>query len=151
MQVHGRLLGLEERLVLGDGTHLDHGVIVWLGSEKGAIHIGKEVYIGPYAFLGTNDHRLQIGENSMVGAHCYVITENHGMSRDGTPFKLQPYEGADVQIGRNVWLGCHVTILPGVTIGDNSIIGAGAVVTRSLPANETWAGVPAKKIGNGNR
>lgn len=83
----------------------------------------------------------------MIGANCYVITENHGKQRGDIPFKQQNYDGSDVVIGRNVWLGCHVTVLPGISIGDNAIVGAGAVVTKNIPANETWAGVPAKKIG----
>jgi acetyltransferase-like isoleucine patch superfamily enzyme len=147
VRVHGELSRLEDRLILGTGIHLDHGVIVWLGGEPGSIRLAERVYVGPYAFLGTYNHRLQIGEDSMIGAHCYITTENHGTKEKGIPYQQQKYDGADVTIGRNVWLGCHVTILPGVTIGDNSIVGAGAVVTKNIPANETWAGVPAKKIG----
>ena len=56
------------------------------------------------------------------------------------------FDGADVQIGTNVWIGCHVVVLPGVTIGDHAIIGAGAVVTKTVPAGETWAGVPARIV-----
>jgi acetyltransferase-like isoleucine patch superfamily enzyme len=147
VRIHGNLGSLEQRLVLGKDTHLDHGVIVWLGDEWGSIQLAERVYVGPYTFLGTNNHKLQIGEDSMIGAHSYIITENHGARRTDVPFKQQNYTGADVAVGRNVWLGCHVTILPGVAIGDHAIIGAGAVVTKNVPADETWAGVPAKKIG----
>lgn len=151
MRVQGSLGSLNDRLVLGKGIHLDHGVIVWLGDERGTLQLAERVYVGPYTFLGTNSHRLQIGEDTMIGAHCYLITENHGMRRNGIPFQQQAYEGADVVIGRNVWLGCHVTVLPGVSIGENSIVGAGAVVTKSIPSGETWAGVPARKIGDSSR
>lgn len=147
VRIHGELSRLDQRLVLGSGIHLDHGVIVWLGDERGTIRLAERVYVGPYAFLGTHNHQLQIGEDTMIGAHCYLITENHGRKQAGIPYRQQNYEGADVTIGRNVWLGCHVTVLPGVTIGDNAIVGAGAVVTKNIPAGETWAGVPAKKIG----
>ena len=147
VRVHGNLARLEHQLVLGKGVHLDHGAIVWIGDERGSIQLADQVYVGPYAFLGTYNHKLQIGENSMIGANCYVITENHGKQRGDIPFKQQNYDGADVLIGRNVWLGCNVTVLPGITLGDNAIVGAGAVVTKNIPANETWAGVPAKKIG----
>jgi acetyltransferase-like isoleucine patch superfamily enzyme len=148
VRVHGDLSNFEQRLVLGMGIHLDHGSIVWLGHQQGSIRLADEVYVGPYSFLGTYNHKLQIGEYTMIGAHCYLITENHGREKLDVPFKQQSYEGADVVIGRNVWLGCHVTVLPGVTIGDNSIVGAGAVVTKNIPPNETWAGVPAKKIAD---
>ncbi len=147
VRVHGNLSRLEQQLVLGKGVHLDHGTIIWIGDEQGSIQLADQVYVGPYAFLGTYNHKLQIGENSMIGANCYVITENHGKQRGDIPFKQQNYDGSDVVIGRNVWLGCHVTVLPGISIGDNAIVGAGAVVTKNIPANETWAGVPAKKIG----
>jgi acetyltransferase-like isoleucine patch superfamily enzyme len=82
----------------------------------------------------------------MIGAHSYIITENHSTQRRDIPYARQGYEGANVKIGRNVWCGCHVTILPGVTIGDHAIIGAGAVVTKSVPKGETWGGVPARRI-----
>jgi len=52
-----------------------------------------------------------------------------------------------VVIGRDVWIGCHVVVLPGVTIGDHAVVAAGAVVTKSIPSGEMWGGVPAKKIG----
>jgi acetyltransferase-like isoleucine patch superfamily enzyme len=148
VRVHGNLSRLEERLILASGIHLDHGTIVWLGDEQGSIQLAERVYVGSYVFLGTYNHKLQIGENSMIGANCYIITENHGKERGNVPFNQQGFYGADVVIGRNVWLGCHVVVLPGVTIGDNAIVGAGAVVTKNIPANETWAGVPAKKIGD---
>jgi len=146
VRVHGNLSQLEQQLILGSETHLDNGVIVWLGNEQGSIQLAQRVYVGSYTFLGTYNHKLQIGEDSMIGANGYIITENHGKQRTGIPFNQQGFVGADVVIGRNVWLGSHVTILPGVTIGDNAIVGAGAVVTKNIPANETWAGVPAKKI-----
>ena len=82
----------------------------------------------------------------MIGAHTYITTVNHVTRRKDIPYSKQGFEGADVKIGNNVWIGCHVTILPGVTIEDHAIIGAGAVVTRDVPSGETWVGVPAKKI-----
>ena len=53
---------------------------------------------------------------------------------------------AKVTLGKNVWVGAHATILPGVTVGDNAVIAAGAVVTKDVPANTVAAGVPAKII-----
>ena len=53
---------------------------------------------------------------------------------------------AKVTLGKNVWVGAHATILPGVTVGDNAVIAAGAVVTKDVPANTVVAGVPAKII-----
>jgi acetyltransferase-like isoleucine patch superfamily enzyme len=146
VRVQGELEALEKRLILGKGTNLDLGVIVWLGEKQGSIRLGEQVYVGPYAYLGTSSHKLEIGADTMIGAHSYIITENHGTQRKDIPYARQGYVGADIIIGKNVWLGCHATILPGVTIGDNAIIGAGAVVTKNVPSGETWAGVPARNI-----
>ena len=62
---------------------------------------------------------------------------------------MGPQQGIEkaISIGNDVWLGCNVIVLKGVEIGDGAIIGAGAVVTKSILPNEIWAGVPAKKIG----
>ena len=150
VRFQGDVKRLDVGLVLGRGVHLDLGVILWLGNEgkeTGGIDLGERVYVGPYTFLGTSSHRLGIGDDTMIGAHCYIITENHVTARTDIPFARQGYTGADVVIGKNVWLGCHVTVLPGVKIGDNAIVGAGAVVTKSVPPGETWGGVPARKIG----
>jgi acetyltransferase-like isoleucine patch superfamily enzyme len=146
VRVRGDLSALDDRLIFGKGVYLDQGVIVWLGEAQGTIRLGERVYVGPYAYLGTASHKLEIGADTMIGAHSYIITENHGTQRKEIPYSQQGFVGADVRIGNNVWIGCHVTILPGVVIGDNAIIGAGAVVTKNVPSGETWGGVPAKKI-----
>ncbi len=146
VRVRGDLSALDDRLIFGKGVYLDQGVIVWLGEAQGTIRLGERVYVGPYVYLGTASHKLEIGTDTMIGAHSYIITENHGTQRKDIPYSQQGFVGADVRIGNNVWIGCHVTILPGVVIGDNAIIGAGAVVTKNVPSGETWGGVPAKKI-----
>ena len=146
VRVFGDLNQLEERLIIGRATHIDHGVNLWIGQSPGQIIIHENVYVGPYAYLGTSTHKLEIGIDSMIGAHSYIITENHVTVRKDVPYRTQGFNGSNVTIGSNVWIGCHVVILPGVTIGDHAIIAAGAVVTKSVPSCETWGGVPAKKI-----
>jgi acetyltransferase-like isoleucine patch superfamily enzyme len=139
---------LNEHLLLGMASYIDRGAIVWIGAEENnaaTISLGERVYVGPYSFLGSC-HRLTIGAETMIGANAYITTVNHSTQRRDIPYAQQGYEGEDVTIGKNVWIGCHVTILPGVTIGDNAIIGAGAVVTKNVPSGETWVGVPARRI-----
>lgn len=137
-------------LDVGNQVSIDRSCIFWLATEADAepwISIGSRAYIGPFCFLGSYKE-LKIGDNSLIGAYSYLITGNHRHTDLGTPFQDQGYEGAPIIIGRNVWLGTHVVILPGVTIGDNAIVGAGSVVTRSIPAGERWAGVPARVLSN---
>jgi len=136
------------RLTLSRGATLDKGSIIWLGEEcgeLGRILIRDNVYVGPYCFLGSC-HELEIGENSLIGAQSYLITVNHRSERSGIALADQGYRGASIKIGRNVWLGAHVVVLPGVHIGDNAVIGAGAIVTKNVPEGETWVGVPAAPI-----
>ncbi len=146
VRVQGDLTQLDDRLRLARGCQIDPGCIFWMGTDEGKIAIGEKTYIGPYSFLGTHRDALKIGRDCMIGAHGYLITANHGTEETKTPYREQGYVGADVILGNNVWLGCHVTVLPGVTVGDNAIIGAGAVVTKDVPSGETWGGVPARQI-----
>jgi maltose O-acetyltransferase len=125
------------------------GVIVWIEDACGVparIELAEGVYVGPYTFLGSC-HRLSIGAGSLIGGYSYLITANHRRPTDAAASRAASgYEGGDITIGHNVWIGAHVTILPGVSIGDAAVIGAGAVVTRSVPTGETWGGVPARPL-----
>jgi acetyltransferase-like isoleucine patch superfamily enzyme len=146
VRVCGDLDNLADRLLIGVRATLDLGVILWLDRPEGSISLDEGVYVGPHAYLGTATHRVTIGAHSLIGAYSYIIAENHATLRRDIPYSQQGYVGGDVVIGANVWLGCHVTVLPGVTIGSHAIIGAGAVVTRDVPSGETWGGVPARKL-----
>ena len=144
VRVQGELSNLTSCLTLGLGTQIEKDVILWLGATTGSINLGARVYIGPYCYLGVATHSLNIGEDTMIGAHSYIITENHSTTYTNIPYSQQGYRGDNIHIGSNVWIGCHVIILPGVHIGANAIVGAGSVVTKNIPEGETWAGTPAK-------
>ena len=148
MRVQGRTDALEW-ITLGSECGIDPGCIVWVASGKDAnpkVHLGDLVYVGSYCFLGGYEP-LTIGNNTIIGAHSYIITANHRCVA-GTPVRNQGYDSAPINIGDDVWIGCHVVILPGVTVGDHAVIGAGAVVNKDIPSGEKWAGVPARKIGD---
>ncbi|SHE13303.1 Galactoside O-acetyltransferase [Chlamydia abortus] len=78
----------------------------------------------------------------MIGMNVTIATLNHGLSLEIRNITFP----SPVVIGKNVWIGSNATILPGVTIGDNSVVAAGAVVTKDVPENTVVAGVLAKVI-----
>ena len=105
------------------------------------IHIGKNVFI--HACCHFQDHGgVTLGDGCQIGHNVVFATLNHGMAPEdrGTTYP------APIRLGKNVWVGSNATILQGVSIGDNSIVAAGAVVTRDVPENVIVAGVPAKII-----
>lgn len=130
------------------GCHISRDCSLWIAGESdseprlelGNIHVDRNCYIGAYA-------PISIGNETIIGAYSYIISGNHRMVSREIPVRMQGYLGAPIAIGRDVWLGCHVVILPGVTIDDSAVVAAGAVVTKSIPSGEIWGGVPARKIG----
>ncbi len=90
--------------------------------------------------------RLTIGAHTTLASHVLVTTENHGIDPEGDDYMLQELVSRDVTIGEYCWLGERVCVLPGVTIGDRSIIGAGSVVTHDIPAYSIAVGNPARVI-----
>jgi acetyltransferase-like isoleucine patch superfamily enzyme len=108
---------------------------------------GKNISIGKNVFFNTgcsfqDRGGITIGDGTMIGMNVTIATLNHGLSLD-TRNTTYP---SPVNIGDNVWIGSNATILPGVTIGDNSVVAAGAVVTKDVPENTVVAGVPAKVV-----
>lgn len=110
---------------------------------------GCNIFLGEDCFINFNctildEARVTIGNNAFLGPNVSIYTACHPLE----PEKRNEFiEWAEpVSIGNNVWIGGNVTILPGVTIGDNVVIGAGAVVTKNFPSNVVIAGNPAKII-----
>jgi maltose O-acetyltransferase len=119
--------------------------------EQGAnFHSGWEVEIGDDSSLGIRcivPYDLKVGKDVMMGPDVVIIGENHQHDRCDLPMRLQGYkEYPPVRIGDDVWIGARVIILPGLTIGKGAIIGAGAVVTKSIPPYAISAGNPARII-----
>ncbi|CAM2829894.1 glycosyltransferase [Rariglobus hedericola] len=131
------------------GTVIEHGCSLWFPTPaEGGV---ATLQAGENLFLGFNTrinvyHPVVIGAQVSIGANSYIASNNHRYSRKDVAIQNQGFTGAPVTIGDDVWIGCHVVILPGVTIGRGAVIGAGSVVTRDVPSDEVWAGVPAKKL-----
>lgn len=117
--------------------------------EEGAtLKIGNNVGISQCALIANTN--LTIGDNVKIGGGTHIYTSDfHSLNpnfRADSKTDRANRAKAPVNIGNNVFIGTGSIVLKGVTIGDNSIIGAGSVVSRSVPANEIWAGNPARKI-----
>ncbi len=105
------------------------------------IHVGEDVFIN--ACCHFQDHGgVTLGDGCQIGHNVVFATLNHGLAPEERVSTIP----APIVLGKNVWVGSNATILQGVTIGDNSVIGAGAVVTKDVPANTVVGGVPAKFI-----
>ncbi|ELS02159.1 acetyltransferase (isoleucine patch superfamily) [Xenococcus sp. PCC 7305] len=126
---------------------LDRGVTL-LCSGKSLSHpkiiIGASTYLNRHAFIDAI-LSLKIGRDCAVGPGCYLTDHDHGLDPELTPLKQPMFAQATV-IGDRVWLGANVTVLKGVTIGNDAVIGAGSVVTKDIPESAIAVGIPAKVI-----
>ncbi len=107
---------------------------------------GKNIFIGSNFLANYNVtildvNKVHIGNDVMIGPNTIITTVGHPISPMGRRQKLAVTD--PVKIGNDVWIGGNVTVLPGVTIGNNVVIGAGAVVNRDIPDNSLAVGVPA--------
>lgn len=111
-----------------------------------SIVVEDRVFIGRGCEFNIRNH-IQIGRESLIASGCKFIDHDHAMTLDQGPMNLQPCPDAPIVLEEDVWLGVNVVVLKGVTIGKGAVVGAGAIVTKSIPACEIWAGVPARKVG----
>lgn len=134
-----KITALENNLLgnqMHDGTFFTPPFNIDCGSQ---VHLGKNVYANHHLTmmsLGT----ITIEDGVMMGPGVGLFTVNH------EPKNIRVLKTAEITIKKNAWIGARVSILPGVTIGENSIIGTGAVVTKDIPANCVAVGTPAKVI-----
>jgi acetyltransferase-like isoleucine patch superfamily enzyme len=149
---------------IGDNVVIEAGA---LALEPGHIHIGSNVYIGHYAILrGYRGSDLKIGDDTWIGQFCYInsaggveigsrvgigpavkiMSSQHAEEGRKVPVLLCDLEFARVTIEDDCDIGMGAIVLPGITIGRGSIVGAGAVVTHDVQPYTVVAGVPARKI-----
>lgn len=115
--------------------------------KKGAI-IGDDFQTIGNLNLGSEPFLISIGDNVKFSSNCNCTTHDGGMHviRNLRKDFMHAELFGKITIGNNVFVGMNTSILAGVNIGNNVIIGAGSVVTKNIPSNEIWAGIPAKKI-----
>lgn len=110
---------------------------------------GSNIFVGKNCFINYNctildNGKVRLGDNCMLAPNVSIYTAGHALYPDS---RNLGYEyGIDVTIGNNVWIGGNTVILPGISIGDNAVIGAGSVVTKDIPAWSFAAGNPCKVI-----
>ena len=107
------------------------------------VHFGKNVYAN-FGLTLVDDTHIYVGDGTMFGPNCVIATAGHPIDSELRERQLQ--YNIPVHIGRNCWLGAGVLVMPSVTIGDNSVIGAGSVVTKDIPANVIAVGNPCRVL-----
>lgn len=148
--------GGSHRIRIGDRTNISSNSVLGSWERYGKdehfdpeIIIGKDCKIGEYCHI-TAIKKITIGDGLLTGRFVYIGDNAHGRlsleEADIPPVQRQLTSKGEIKIGRNVWLGDKVTILGGVSIGDNVIIGAGSIVTHDIPSNCMAAGMPAKVL-----
>lgn len=104
-------------------------------------HFGKMVYAN-YGLTCVDDTHIYVGDYTMIGPNVTIATAGHPILPE---LRQQGYQyNMPVHIGKNCWLGAGVIILPGITIGDNVVVGAGSIVTKDLPSNVVAVGNPCR-------
>jgi acetyltransferase-like isoleucine patch superfamily enzyme len=133
---------------LAGGCSLDRGVVLLCvggSSDRVRLSIGAGTYLNRGVFVDAIES-VAIGSHAAIGPNCYITDHDHGTADPSRPPLDQAMVSEPTTIGDNVWLGANVVVLKGVTIGPRTIVGAGSVVTRSLPGDCVAVGVPAKVI-----
>ena len=135
---------MRERLSEIIGSEIDKSTTVFVPFHT---NFGKHIKIGKNVFINHACSFLDLGgitieDDVLIGPRVNLTTENHPVDSA----KRKDLDLKSILIKRNAWIGAGATILPGVTVGENSIVAAGAVVNKDVPANSIVGGIPAKHI-----
>lgn len=126
---------------IGDGCYIEPPLHANWGGKH--VHFGKNVYAN-FGLTLVDDTHIYVGDYTMFAPNVVVATAGHPILPE---LREKAYQyNFSVHIGRNCWIGAGVLIMPGVTIGDNTVIGAGSVVTRDIPSNCVAYGNPCRVI-----
>jgi maltose O-acetyltransferase len=142
---HQRVINTKKRLkYCGKDVILYSSCYIIMPQE---MEIGDNSSIAPYTTVYAT-YGVKIGKNCLISSNCGISSYNHIPNSPNRPQQRNEdfRFSKPVSIGDNVWIGMNSCILPGVTIGNNSIVGSGSVVTKNIPSNEIWVGNPARFI-----
>ncbi len=147
--------------LVDDAGSMSIGENVWVGpysdivvladdphsSVRGKLSIGDRVVIGAGANIRAAGGAIVIGNDALLGQRVSLIAANHVLNKQA-PYRDLPWdpERTGVILDENVWIGAGAIVLPGCSIGRNSVVAAGAVVTGDIPPDQLWAGVPARLL-----
>lgn len=134
---------------MGEGCYIETPMRANWGGHH--VHLGKNIYIN-FNLTLVDDTHIYIGDNTMIGPNVTLATAGHPICPE---LRAQGYQyNAPIHIGNNCWLGAGVIVMPGVTIGDGTVVGAGSIVTKDLPAGVVAVGNPCRvmrQIGERDR
>ena len=126
---------------VGEGCYIESPFYANWGGHH--VHLGKNVYAN-FGATFVDDTHIYIGDGTMLGPNVVIATAGHPIDPELRSRALQ--YNMPVRIGRNCWLGAGVIVMPGVTIGDNTVIGAGSVVTKDIPSGVVAVGNPCRVL-----
>lgn len=129
-------------IVIGDGVAIQDCCLLCV--RNGCLEIGDNTFVGVGSQLVAIES-IKIGSDCLISAYCIVRDANHGMER-GMLMSKQNHNSVPIVIGDDVWLGAHVVVTAGSTIGTGAVVGANAVVTGDLSDFSVSVGVPARTI-----
>src|ERR1700722_14005369 len=136
---------------IGRNATLRIGRWSWVGHDskirvhEGEVSIGSKTVMGQEGTISAYQH-VSIGSECIIADRVMLIDSDHGVVEVERPIRLQGIYKRDVRVGSNVWMGYGSCVLRGVSVGDNSIVGTNAVVTKDVPENAVVGGVPAQVL-----
>ncbi len=126
---------------LGEGCYIEPPLHSNFGGHH--VHFGKGIYAN-YNLTLVDDTHIYVGDYTMIGPNVIIATAGHPILPE---LREKGYQyNIPVRIGRNCWIGAGAVLLPGVTVGDNTVIGAGSIVTKDIPANVVAVGNPCRVL-----
>lgn len=134
-----------ENIILGENFS-SMGILYLYANGGGYLEVGRNCSVNTNVQLGASAGRIIIGDNVMIAANVVIRAVNHGMRKDAA-MRFQPHTYGEIIIEDDVWIGSNAVITSGVTLSKGTVVGAGAVVTKSTEPYSIVGGVPARKIG----